>query len=380
MIWLYWRRIRLVVLKVGVTVGTITALSALVVTLGGTSGTYIPQAGRMPAALPRQHAVVPSRDAPAARRGLLLLSAAAAACQSVSYHGVQMVAWSASGGSQSYLVEVWHRSGQPELAEGDDDSDDRVPGVSSSNDIAVGVLTISRRMVNLLRANYLIEYDGTGTSSDRPAVIVTVWRRDGTLAARYWLDRMTGLPLRRQMFDSDGRLVNEGAFIYLDVGNSKVGLIPSAQARQWSAQPAAPLLASLRGRGWTVPSVVAGNLTLVGITRTATRSGPVLDASYSDGLSVVSVFIQRGELPGALPGWSPARVSGLPVYRAQSASLGERGLVWSAGGFVYTVIADAPPDTVADVVSELPHDHNVGIWQRVIRGLKRIASWFDPFG
>jgi MucB/RseB N-terminal domain len=380
MIWLYWRRVRLVVLKVGVAVGAITALSALVVALGDTSGTYIPQAGRLPEALPRHKLSVPQSDAPAARRGLLLLSAAASACQSISYHGVQMVAWSNESGSQSYLIEVWHRSGQPELAEGDDDGDDRVPGVNASNDVAVGVLTISTRMVNLLRANYLIEYAGTGTSSDRPAVIVAVWRRDGTLAARYWLDRMTGLPLRREMFDSHGRLVNEGAFIYLNIGDSKIGLVPSAQARQWSEQPTAPVLASLRRRGWTVPSVLAGNLTLVGITRTGTRSGSVLDASYSDGLSVVSVFIQRGELPAALPGWRPARISGLPVYRTQSAGLGERGLVWSAGGFVYTVIADAPPDTVANVVGELPHDHDVGIWQRVIRGLKRIASWFDPFG
>jgi hypothetical protein len=379
MIWLYWRRVRLVVLKVGVALGAITALSAVVVTLGSTNGTYIPRAGQLPAELPHHHGVSPRLDARSARRGLLLLSAAASACQTVAYHGVQMVAWSDSSGSDSYLVEVWHRSGQPELAEGDNDGDDRVPGVSASNDVAVGVLTISARMVNLLRSNYLIEYAGTGTSSNRPAVIVAVWRHDGTLAARYWLDRMTGLPLRREMFDSHGRLVNEGAFIYLNVGDSEVRIEPSVQARKWSAQPSASVLAYLRRRGWTVPRVLAGNMTLVGITRTATRSGPVLDASYSDGLSVVSVFIQRGELADALPGWQPARVSGLPVYRALSAGLGERGLAWSAGGFVYTVIADAPPDTVAQVVGEFPHDHNVGIWQRVIRGLKRIGSWFDPF-
>jgi MucB/RseB N-terminal domain len=380
MIWLYWRRVREVVLKAGFAVAAIAALSALVVALGGTNGTFTPRARPLPDALSHDRVAVPHQDAHAARRGLLLLSAAAAACQSVSYHGVQMVAWSNSGSSESYLIEVWHKSGQPELAEGDDDVDDRVPGVSASDDVAVGVLTISARMVNLLRANYLIEYTGTGKSSNRPAMIVAVWRRDGTLAARYWLDRVTGLPLRREMFDNRGHLVNEGAFIYLDVGVSEIGLVPSAQARQWSAQPTAPVVAYLRRRGWTVPRVLAGNMNLVGITKTATRSGPVLDASYSDGLSVVSVFIQRGELPGGLAGWQPARISGLPVYRAQSAGLGERGLAWSAGGFVYTVIADAPPDSVAEVVGELPHDHNVGIWQRVIRGLKRIGSWFDPFG
>jgi sigma-E factor negative regulatory protein RseB len=379
MIWLYWRRVRLVVLEVAIGLTAIVALSALVISLGG-GGVSIPRETRLPQAIPLRRYVIPQPDAAIVRRGIVLLSDAASACQTVSYHGVQMVAWAGSGGMVSYLIEVWHKSGQPELAEGDNDNDDRIPGTDASNDTAIGVLSISPRMLNLLRANYLIKYAGTGSSSNRPALIVAVWRHDGTLAARYWLDQVTGLPLRREMYDSRGRLVSEGAFVDLQIGDRDVGLVPDARAPEWSAQPTARSLSGLRHHGWIVPGVLAGNMALVGLTKTATSSGSVLDASYSDGLSVVSLFIQRGELPAALPGWHTVRLSGHAVDLTENSGVGERGLAWSAGGFVYTVIADAPPDTVDQVVGQLPHDQNVGIWGRMTEGLKRIASWFDPFG
>jgi sigma-E factor negative regulatory protein RseB len=121
-------------------------------------------------------------------------------------------------------------------------------------------------------------------------------------------------------------------------------------------------------------------MSLAGVTRTATQSGAVLDASYSDGLSVISLFIQRGELPDALPGWQPTRVHGRPVLATESGDLDERGIAWSASGFVYTVIADAPPESVAQVITALPHDRDIGFWERVVRGVKRMGSWIDPFG
>jgi sigma-E factor negative regulatory protein RseB len=90
--------------------------------------------------------------------------------------------------------------------------------------------------------------------------------------------------------------------------------------------------------------------------------------------------MQRGELSGALPGWHRVNVHGVPVYSTKSGDLDEQGLAWSAGGFVYTVIADAPPQAVSLVIAELPHAPDAGFWQRVARGIRRIGSWFDPFG
>lgn len=394
MLWLYWRRSRLVIAAAAAAVGAVTGLALLASTLaGGDPMTAQPAAMRRAGGV-QPKAITRSADDPQVRHGLLLMQAAATACQSVSYRGVQIVAWSSPAGSSSYLIDVWHRQGEPELAATDRDGDDRrtsagIPGASAGAG-AVGVLSISSAMLTALRENYVVEYAGTGSSSDRPAQIVTVQRHDGTLAAQYWLDRDTSLPLRREMFDESGRRVSEGAFIDLEIGLRGMGSVPPAQGQAWDAflpaqqapgsRVSAARIHTLRAAGWPVPGKLAGNMALSSVSRTATRSGQVLDASYSDGLSVVSLFIQRGQMSGALPGWHYVDVHGLPVYSTESGDLDEQGLAWSAGGFVYTVIADAPPQAISRVIVELPHDRDAGFWQRVARGIRRIGSWFDPFG
>jgi sigma-E factor negative regulatory protein RseB len=47
---------------------------------------------------------------------------------------------------------------------------------------------------------------------------------------------------------------------------------------------------------------------------------------------------------------------------------------------VYTVLADAPPQTVNAVIGALPHDSPPGFWKRLSRGFERLASWVNPFG
>jgi sigma-E factor negative regulatory protein RseB len=396
MIWLYWRRLRLAIAVAGITLGGLAALALLADTLAKPDSAATPQpaAARGPGGA---RSILPSADNASVRRGLLLMTAAVAACRSVSYRGIQIVAWSSRGGSSSYLIDVWHRAGQPQLAESDGDADNRpvsaqMPGPASHRTGAVGVLSISPTVLRLLRTHYVIEYAGTGSSTSRPARIVLVLRHDGSLAAQFWLDQDTGLPLRREMFDESGRRVSEGAFIDLQIGSSTIRSMPTAQSQAWDAyafpngsqgggsRPSAARVAALRDDGWPVPRTLAGDMALTGVTRTATKAGPVLDASYSDGLSVVSLFIQRGELSGTLPGWHLARVHGLRVYATESGDVDEQGLAWSADGFVYTVIADAPPDSVAQVIAQLPHDGDMGFWGRVVQGVKRMGSWFDPFG
>src|SRR5215467_488008 len=392
MLWLYWRRARAVIGAVAAAMGALAALALLASFLadGKRPGAAPPAAlGRGSTA---GRSSLPAPNDPVVQRGMLLMAEAVAACRSVPYRGVQIVAWTSPEGSSSYLLDVWHRPGGPELARDDDDSDDGTGSLgipASGGGGRGGVLSLSAGMLDLLRVNYVLEYEGAGTSSNRSASIVAVRRHDGTLAAQFWLDAATGLPLRREMFDRSGRRVSEGAFIDLRIGDQELGEVPAEAGRAWTAvapansaasRPNAAQLASLQTDGWRVPGRLAGNMILSGVSRTATPSGPVLDARYSDGLSVASVFMQRGVLPRTLPGWHQADVSGTQVLATESGSLSEQGLAWSARGIVYTVIADAPPDAVAAIVAELPHDSHIGFWSRVGRGLKRIASWFDPFG
>jgi hypothetical protein len=45
---------------------------------------------------------------------------------------------------------------------------------------------------------------------------------------------------------------------------------------------------------------------------------------------------------------------------------------------VYTLVAAAPPQTVAQVVAALPHNGSPGLLTRLGHGLHRLVSWLIP--
>jgi sigma-E factor negative regulatory protein RseB len=65
---------------------------------------------------------------------------------------------------------------------------------------------------------------------------------------------------------------------------------------------------------------------------------------------------------------------GSPVYVDNSDS---QTFVWAAQGFVYTVVAAAPPQTVRQVLAALPHG-SPGLLARMRQGLHRLLSWLTP--
>ena len=380
MIWFYWRRARFGVLVTAIALISVVGLIVLANAIGDK-----PHHGAARRTLASRFGTRVKPEAPKVslaevHRGTILMNGAVIACRSITYRGTQMIAWWGPQDSTAYLIQVWHSSGEPEVADGaigvELPGAMSLPATIATKHATTGVLSLSDWMLSRLRLNYLIEYAGTGTADDRSAQVVAVRRHDGSLAARYWLDRVTGLPLRREMFDADGHLVNEGAFIDLKLGGDP-DPAPSRAVQAWTGQPSRPDLILLERQGWPVPSSVAGDMTLVGVSRSKASGSQILDASYSDGLSVVSVFLQHGVLARALPGWEKTKIGNVSVY---SGAPDERSLTWSAGGIVYTVISDAPQPTVDRIVLQLPHDRDGGLWGRVRRGLKRIGSWFDPFG
>jgi sigma-E factor negative regulatory protein RseB len=316
--------------------------------------------------------------------GLRLLRAAAEAGSTVSYQGVEMVStWGVTGDS-TMIAGVWHRSGGSTLVQAavagvlspaqqtgiSDDTDSRAPE---------GVLGVTAQLVSLLGANYDLSYEGPGSADSRPAQMVEVWREDGSLAARFWLDQATKLPLRREVFDSSANLIGEDVFIDRTVGAAAAAGPPTAPARGATAgaQLTAVNLTSMRARGWPVPAALPDRLSLFEAGEAPTRSGEVLDLCYSDGLFVVSVFMQRGDLPAKLTGWQKATLDGRHVYTGEP---GQRSITWAGQGFVFTVMADAPPATLNQAVDTLPYDRPPGVWGRLSRGFGRLASWANPFG
>jgi sigma-E factor negative regulatory protein RseB len=385
----------------------------------------------------------------AAAAGVRLLGEAATAARTIPYHAVQVVSWLAPGSRTGWLspaagrvrVDLWHRTGQP-------------PDV---------MLGLSASLVGLLDAHYVVVYTGQGSAAGRAASVVEVRRRNGSVAARFWLDDATKLPLRREIFDSHAHLISVAGLAGLKLATgstagarsasdragpaenalsawprtatsqqrtvashavnnafaeiSMAGLVrlpaapaspaarapaspaarapaaaghiarspaaaasparvPSAPPRPWADRLGQAQLTALRTSGWPVPVALPGGLALFGASESGPRPGRVVDAAYSDGLSVVSLFLQRGQLPTVLPGWRQTDLDGHLVYLRNPA---EPDLAWSAGGYVYTVVADAPAAVIAGVVNSLPHQGRPGFWARMDRGMRRVFSWINPF-
>jgi sigma-E factor negative regulatory protein RseB len=315
--------------------------------------------------------------------GMGLLSKAAEAGLAMSYQGVELIAQSGLAGTVTMISEVWHRGGGLTVTQTSDaavlaggqpyvsyDGDNRSPE---------GVFGVTSTLVALLGKHYVADYRGTGSALGRPALIVELRRADGSLAARFWLDRKTLVPLRRDVYDTSAQLVSEDAFVQVQFGAlaappAGTGSASASARSAWSKMAVpATLLTRLNRQGWHLPAALPGGLSLYTAARSATSVGEVADLGYSDGLSVVSLFVQRGTLAPKMTGWQPVSLHGHLVYVAG------HSITWAGHGLVYTMIADAPPETVEEVLASLPQNSPPGFLVRMGRGLDRLAALVNPF-
>lgn len=315
--------------------------------------------------------------------GMRLLGQSAAAGLDASYQGVELLAQSGVSGPETMVSDVWHSRGVTVTQTSDTamaTPDQPYVSYEVNNRSPEGVFGVTKSLVALLAQHYAAVYRGTGSAVGRPALIVDLHRADGSVAARFWLDKRTMVPLRREVYDTSAQLISEDSFVQVQFG----GLAPRpatpataaapAAGSSWSAAaPPAQLLAEFNRQGWQLPASLPGGLPLYAAEQSKTGAGQVLDLGYSDGLSVVSLFVQRGTLAQKPAGWQQVSLLGHPVYVAGHT------LIWAVSGFVYTMLADAPPRIVTQVVASLSPDTAPGFLTRIERGLARLAALIDPF-
>jgi len=316
--------------------------------------------------------------------GMRLLGKSASAGLATSYQGVELIAQSSLNGAVTMISDVWHRGGGLTVTQTSDaamlpSSNQPYVSYDVDNRTPEGVFGVTKTLVALLGTHYDALYQGTGSALGRPALIVELRRADGSMAARFWLDKRTMVPLRRDVYDTSARLISEDAFVQVQFGalttppgGAQTASAPAPSA--WARAAPASLLAKLNGAGWRLPAALPGGLSLYAAARGSTGAGEVADLGYSDGLSVVSLFVQRGTLALKMTGWQAVTVSGHLVYVAG------HSITWAGRGLVYTMIADAPPQTVQEVVASLPQNAPPGFLVRMGRGLDRLAALVNPFG
>lgn len=331
------------------------------------------------AAVPvRAESVVVAANPSDEDEALELLARADEAGQRTAYEGVRFVsAWSESGAT-TFLLDVQHKPGRGTVVD--------VVGTGAHGSAVMyerrarsGPRGLSGTTLRLLAAQYRLATARGGSVVGRETRVVQARRGDGSIAARFWIDRETGLLLRREVQDRQGRVVRASAFIQLGfAGPDRLSDSPPAVPQPWSDRLRSAEVAALRARGWTLPSELPGQLMLVAARRGTVRGQEVVHLSYSDGLAMVSVFVQRGDLAEQrLSQWDETSIDGCcDVYQQHTIP---RRLVWAGEDQVYTVVADAPPQVVRDVVAELPHERDgFGFWGRMASGFTRLGDWLNP--
>jgi sigma-E factor negative regulatory protein RseB len=320
---------------------------------------------------------------------LSLLERAVRAARTVGYTGTQYVAsWSAEA-STSTLAEVAH-----EPSAGAVITSTGTPGAGSESAVALGPARLDRHLLEALAEQYELVVSGSARCTGRAASVVEARRvgvqGDGAVAGRLWLDRESGLLLRREVYDDTGRRVHSSAFVDVSITSGGVEAAPIERARQReratavsAAGPerAAGGLARLRRHDWQAPDRLPGGFVLFDVRlRTGSGGAPSLaHLTYSDGLSTLSLFAQRGDLGNGPAGsFSPTSMGGAQVW--VHGSTPER-VVWSGGGQVWTLVSDAPREVVEASVAALPHDapRRDGLLPRLGRGLARIGAALNPF-
>ena len=325
--------------------------------------------------LPTSAAAVPALTKADSPTAVSWLQRAAAAPNHVSYHGTQIITSWGPQGSSSAMLDVVHAASQG--------SEISVLGSSAPGAKAfVQRATTTDAAVDggplaLLQATYQLVDKCCTDLIGRSAVLVEALRSDQTLAAKFWIDKASGLLLQRQLFSADGKtMVRATVFTELEIESSEfLGHLPPMLPSGVEAVGMGKV-DNLRSQGWVCAPELPASLKLYDVHRDTANGS--LQFSYSDGLFNVSVFEQRGTLdPAAVAGFSTTdspgvyQRYGMPSY-----------VVWSSGGIVYTLIGDLPPDQLGQVVRAFGHDVPIKLTaiERLGTGLAKIATWLTPMG
>jgi sigma-E factor negative regulatory protein RseB len=200
-----------------------------------------------------------------------------------------------------------------------------------------------------LEAHYNIERGPFTKALGRRTQVINVTPRDQfRYGYRLWLDDETAMPLKSQLCDRDGNVIEQILFAELNFRDRipADSLKPSVSGEgfRWIRQDVQPQLAAGQVAGWGVIRLPAGfRLTAWRIQLMAGSSVPVQHLVYSDGLASVSVFIEPTD-PQAAP------MSGLAKVGAAFA------FSRAMDGHQVTAVGEVPPATLEAIAAGVTKD------------------------
>ena len=199
-------------------------------------------------------------------------------------------------------------------------------------------------------------YEMLAEGSDRVAghdarVFLLRPRDNLRFAQRLWAEQSTGLLLRADVLNADGRVLETAAFTEVSVGikaQPETVLLPMKRLEGYRVVRVAPQRTTLDVQGWQMKSPVPGFRQVSCVKRSleaaadAARGGHALDVLqtiFSDGLTHVSVFIEP---------YQPER------HQAGMTAVGAtHTLMQAVGPHWITVVGDAPMTTLKQFAASL---------------------------
>ena len=270
--------------------------------------------------------------------------------------------------------------------------------------------TLSDRALDALAAGYELRIGPADQVAGRAATVV-VAARNGREVARIWLDDQTGLLLRQDVLDGAGRLRRMAAFVELTMtdpvaatpsgprrfpiqsfgvgglalpaarrsGENRASVTPTptptpAPAGPWSDVVSPDELTALRADGWPCLAALPAGYVLLDARQLTAAGHSTLHLTYGDGLSAISVFLQRGELDVAgLPGLTKRKWGDTEVYVRDG---WPDVMVWQGGQTVITAVGDADQSELQAILSALPRQANHGRLDSLQQRMGSALAWF----
>lgn len=318
-----------------------------------------------------------TRDSGAALR---LLRKAVLASRRVAYVGVRVVRALTPSGVQSSAVQVRHVPGQGTRFDAGESTGSSGTGGGSEGRWFVADAAAdgaAAHPVSRLAGAYDLHMDGSQMIDGRATSVVSA-SQDGAVAARFWIDDHTGLLLRKAMY-VDGELVRWSGYTSIDLTpQAFMEHLPPQLRTAASTTLSTSIAPALNDKGWTCPQWLTKDFKLLAL-RQVDADGGVIHAEYTDGLSSVSVFEERGALDASsLAGFRLETLAGRPVYVGEGLPM---IVVWQAGDLVMTMVTDAPEQVARQLLARFPHGASQGppsLPSRIGHGLSRIASAVSP--
>jgi negative regulator of sigma E activity/anti-sigma factor RsiW len=301
---------------------------------------------------PLQGPTVPTGPTLSSAEAQATMQRAAHAPHSVSYSGSQSFLAFRNGGVIVAEVQVDSRAGQGSQVMVNNQTGQQllkrfIPALISSR-------VVDEELLALLVRNYQLSATRGASVAGRNATLVTAIP-DGSYpaAARWWVDDATGIVLWQETYDGNGSVDLSYGFTSVSVSRRDSileHLPPRLAVPRTSTSLSISSAAELGASGWSSPRKLA-DLSLVRLRSDRAGNPDALHLIYSDGLTTVSVFEQRGQLTTSPPAsqWDAS----LGAYVRRGAS---DVATWQSGDLVFTVVTDGTTGALADAVASLPHD------------------------